>query len=201
MERDADGAADGLAHLPDDVVVLIPAVEQGRRVAVETALLGEIGGGAKPFLVADQAALIFAENDLADEAFQVVAVLVNDIEPDLSCVRLQGFLAPQALGVRMDVVAVEKTGQRHTFRAQRGHWKNAAGPAADVQEHLHWRSPKMAVPILSRVAPSAMAASKSPVMPMESSSMPTLGTALSRIRSRSSRSSAKNGRARSGSLK
>ena len=201
MEGDADGAADGLPHLPDDVVLLVPAVKQGRGISVETALLGDSGGSVEAFAVADEAALIFMEDDLADESFEVVVVLINHIESDLLRVGLQGGLAPQALGIGMDVVAVEEAGQPRTLCAQLAHGKNAAGPAADVQEHLHARSPKMAVPILSMVAPSAIAASKSPVMPMDSSSMRTWRTALSRIRSRSRRSSAKYGRTRSGSLK
>lgn len=178
MEGDSGRAADGFPHLPDHVVLLVAAVKERRGVSVETALFGDCRGGAEPFAVADQAALVFAEGDLADEALKVVATLVNDIKADLLGVGLQGFLAPQALGIGVDVVAEEKTGQRRTLRTQLGHGKNAAGSAADVQEHFHGRSPKMAVPIRSRVAPSAMAASKSPVMPMESSSIRTLGTAI-----------------------
>ena len=59
--------------------------------------------------------------------------------------------------------------------------------------------PKIAVPMRTRVAPSLMAVSKSPVIPMESSSIVTFGMVALLIRSRRFRSSIKNGRTRPGS--
>ena len=50
----------------------------------------------------------------------------------------------------------------------------SANASAHMQQDLHSRSPKMAVPTRTRVAPSAIAASKSPVMPIDSSRMTTL---------------------------
>ncbi len=76
-------------------------------------------------------------------------------------------------------MAVKKTHYLQAIFSHRFDRVYGAVCAADVQKGFHCLSPNIAVPILTRVAPSLMATSKSPVIPIDSSSRDTFGQRLS----------------------
>jgi hypothetical protein len=129
-------------------------------------------------MIAKRAAIRFPERHIPDKTFQIITFLVNDVEIDGSRIRLEGFLSFDALCVRMDVVSVEKTQNIKSFISKNPCRVYAAWCATGVKKDLHLLSPKIAVPIRTKVAPSSMATSKSPVIPMESSFRTTPGKAF-----------------------
>jgi hypothetical protein len=68
------------------------------------------------------------------------------------------------------VRSIEETHDLMTIFAKLFYRVDAARSAADMYEDFHRLAPKIAVPIRTRVAPSSIATSKSPVIPMESHS-------------------------------
>jgi hypothetical protein len=126
-------------------------------------------------MIAISAAIRFSEGHIPDKIFHVITFLVNDVEIDGGRIGLEGLLSFDALCVGMDVVSVEKTKNIKSFISKNSCRVYAAWCTTDMKKDLHLLSPKIAVPIRTRVAPSSMATSKSPVMPMESSFRTTPG--------------------------
>ena len=126
-------------------------------------------------MIAKKATIRFSERHIPDKTFQIITFLVNDGKINGSRIRLKGFLSFNTLRIRMDVVSVEKTPHIKSFISKNFYRVYAAWCATDVKEDLHYLSPKIAVPIRTKVAPSSMATSKSPVIPIESSSRATPG--------------------------
>ena len=192
---------DSLSDRFYDVMLLEFAVKQGGGKIVEFAAFGQQSGGAQAVVITVIAAVLFAVNHILDKIFQLVAFLVDHLQIDLAGIGRQGLLPPKAFRVGMNVVPVKKAHHLQPAASERFDRVNGAGSAAYVQQDFQFLAPKMAVPIRTMVAPSSMAVSKSPVMPMDSSSMATLGMASSLMRFRSSRRAAKKGRTFSGALK
>ena len=167
---------DGFSHGSDNVVLLKFAVKQRRAETVELAMLRHQRRGFQTVVVTVTAAIGFPENDVPQKPFKVIGVLVNYLKIDAGAVILEGLFPFKAFRVWMDVVPIEKSHHRQSGFPQVPDGHNAAGCTADMKKYLHDRFPKIAVPMRTRVAPSAMAASKSPDMPMESSIMSTFGS-------------------------
>ena len=149
-------------------------------------------------MIAIIAAVRFPKDDVLYKTFHIIAFLVNNLQIDLFRIGLQGFLTFYTLGVRVDVMTVKKT---HYLQAFFSHGFNRiyrAVCAAYMQKNFHALSPKMAVPIRTSVAPSSMATSKSPVMPIDNSCMDTLAGACFIMSSRNFLKAAKKGRTFSG---
>ena len=175
IEGDSDLVADSFSHSPDEIVSLKFAVQKGAGKIVEPALLGNPGRGGEAFVIAQAATLCFPKGHVSDESLQVVAFLVYNPEVDPMRISLQGFLPSQAFLKGMDIMSVKVTHNCEPLRAKGVYGIDAAGPTADVKQYFQFRSPKMAVPMRTRVAPAAMATSKSPDIPMESSSIDMFG--------------------------
>ena len=129
-------------------------------------------------MIAKNAAIRFSERRIPDETFQIITFLINDVEINGRRIRVEGFLPFDAFCVRMNIVSVEKTQNIKSFISKYSCWVYTAWCATDVKKDLHLLSPKIAVPIRTKVAPSSMATSKSPVIPMESSFRTTPGKAF-----------------------
>ena len=142
-------------------------------------------------MVAVVASVRFSERHVSDETFQIVSVLVDNPEIHGGAIRFQGLLSSDTLRIGVDVVSVKETHDVKSFIAKGFQRVYDTRGAADVKKDFHFLSPKIAVPIRTRVAPSWMATSKSPVIPMESSSRETSGGVSWRIRSLRFRSPAK----------
>ena len=149
-------------------------------------------------MVAIIAAFRFPKGHMLYKSLYIVTLLVNDLQIDLFGIGLKGFLTLYTFSVRMNVMAVKKSHHLQTFVSHGFDRIYGAVCTADVQKDFHFLSPKIAVPMRTRVAPSSMATSKSPVMPIDSSSMDTLAGACFFISSRNSRKAAKKGRTFSG---
>lgn len=132
-KRHTGGFADRFTDGFDHVVFLKFAVKQRRREIIEFTPLGQQGRGSQSIVITVAAAILLPVNDVLNKAFQVVAFLVDNPQIDLLGIGLYSFLAFQAFGVGMDVVAVKKA---HDFQIAGSHGLdrvNRAGSAAQVQ--------------------------------------------------------------------
>jgi uncharacterized membrane protein (Fun14 family) len=69
-------------------------------------------------MIAMGAAIGFAVGHIAQKSFEIVPLLVNDLQVDLLGIVLKCLLAPETFRVRLDVVSVEKADDRCRVLAQ-----------------------------------------------------------------------------------
>ncbi len=174
----------GRADLLNQGMILKPAVEQGGGKRVEFSFFGDFGCGRKSGMIAVPAPVFFPEHHGPEKRFQVIIRLPDHFQSLIRCIPGKGVFSFQTLGVGMDIVAIEKPHHLNVHVPEDLHRIDGAGPAAGVQQQLHDREPKIAVPTRTRVAPSWMAAAKSWLIPMDRWRTASASTPASRIFSR-----------------
>lgn len=136
-ERNADFSGDLLGDGFHQLVVLVRTDEKSGGECIEGTLLGYGSGPQEAHPIAELAADIFSEDDLPQEAAEVVLVVINDRQADLLGELPEGLKSPGELGVRVDVGIVEKAGNAVAGLKEVSHRKRAARPAANVQKNVH----------------------------------------------------------------
>jgi len=137
VEWNTNGFADRLTDRPDPVMILEFAVQKGRGESVELSPLCNKGGRFQAFMIAVSTPIRFPESHIPDESFQFITLLVYDLEINMFCIRLQCFLAPDALRVRVDIVSVKIPRNIEIFVLKVFYGGYGARGAAYMQKDFH----------------------------------------------------------------
>jgi hypothetical protein len=137
MEGDTVLLCDPLAHLPDYIMFLIPAVEEGGGECVKTEFYRGSGNDLEPGCVAIETPLIGVGGNIGEKFLQPVFVSVDDLQFNQFRILTDRLQPAPVFLVGMYIVIVEKADNAHTGCAQFLHRIYGAWRAAYVEEYLH----------------------------------------------------------------
>jgi hypothetical protein len=122
-----------LGDLPDQIVFLIAAIEEGGRKGIEPALFRKSCGVGKPEMIAVPATFFLPKGNLSEKCLKEIDLIPDDCEPLLTGVGRQRIEAFSILQIRMDVGVVKETADLVSFTAEDPHRVDGARGATDMQ--------------------------------------------------------------------
>jgi hypothetical protein len=120
-------------NLPDKIVLLIAAEEEGGRKGVEPALFCKPCDVGKPEMIAVPATFLLPKDHLSEKFLKGIDLIPDDCEPLLTGVGRQRIETFSILQIGMDVGVGEETADLVSFTAEDPKWVDGARGATDMQ--------------------------------------------------------------------
>jgi len=122
-----------LCDLPDEIVLLIAAVEEGSCKGVTPILFRNARGLGKPEMIAVPATCFLPEDNLSQERFEGITLLPDSCKPLLTSVGDQRIKTFSILQIGMDVGVEEETADLVSFPTEDPQRVDGARSATDMQ--------------------------------------------------------------------